>query len=185
MPEVATFVGGTTGAWKIVSMDAITGPPLERVARLEIVGGRSVKPSLRSEWLLRGVTSNGRYTTRSEQDKLITRQPQLGRADATHAALIPIKKSFSWWHLSQDERRAIFETRSGHIRMSLKYLPAIARRLYHCRDLGEPFDFLTWFEYAPSSDTAFDRLVTNLRGTEEWTYIEREVDIRLIREHSP
>src|SRR2546428_7160638 len=30
------------------------------------------------------------------------------------------------------------------------YLPAIARRLYHCRDLGEPFDFLTWFEYAPA-----------------------------------
>jgi hypothetical protein len=66
----------------------------------------------------------------------------------------------------------------------LKYLPAIARRLYHCRDLGEPFDFLTWFEYARSSEEAFNQLVTNLRGTEEWTYVEREVDIRLIREHS-
>jgi hypothetical protein len=26
----------------------------------------------------------------------------------------------------------------------------VARRLHHCRDLGEsePFDFLTWFEYS-------------------------------------
>jgi len=184
MPEVATFVGGTVGPWKIVSIDAITGAAMKRVARLDIVDGLSVKPSLRSKWLLRGVTSNEHYTTRSEHDKLITRQPQLGRADATHAALIPIRKSASWWHLSQDERRAIFETRSGHVRTGLKYLPAIARRLYHCRDLGEPFDFLTWFEYAPSSEAAFNQLVTNLRGTEEWTYVEREVDVRLTREDS-
>jgi hypothetical protein len=49
-----------------------------------------------------------------------------------------------------DERRDVFETKSHHIADSLKYLPAIARQLYHCRDLGQPFDFLTWFEYAPS-----------------------------------
>jgi hypothetical protein len=60
-------------------------------------------------------------------------------------------------------------------------LPAIARRLYHCRDLGEPFDFLTWFEYAPSSEEAFNELVAGLHETEEWTYVDREVDIRLLR----
>lgn len=66
----------------------------------------------------------------------------------------------------------------------MKYLPAVARRLHHCRDLGseEPFDFLTWFEYAPADSAAFDELVAALRETEEWTYVEREIDLRLIRE---
>ncbi len=67
----------------------------------------------------------------------------------------------------------------------MKYLPAIARRLHHCRDLGEPFDFLTWFEYAPKHSEAFEELVGRLRETEEWVYVEREVDIRLTRAPLP
>jgi hypothetical protein len=74
----------------------------------------------------------------------------------------------------------IFEERSHHLAIGLRYLPAIARRLYHCHDLGEPFDFLTWFEYAPADGDAFEELVGILRQTEEWTYVEREIDIRLI-----
>jgi len=57
----------------------------------------------------------------------------------------------------------------------------VARRLYHSHDLGEPFDFLTWFEYAPEDARAFEDLVARLRQTEEWSYVEREVDIRLSR----
>ena len=57
----------------------------------------------------------------------------------------------------------------------------MARRLHHCRELGEPFDFLTWFEYAPADAAAFDDLVRRLRASEEWHYVEREVDIRLTR----
>lgn len=70
------------------------------------------------------------------------------------------------------------------MRTGLKYLPAVARRLHHCRDLGEgePFDFLTWFEYAPSDAAAFEALVAELRATEEWAYVEREVDIRVVGE---
>jgi hypothetical protein len=49
------------------------------------------------------------------------------------------------------------------------------------RDLGEPFDFPTWFEYAPAHQREFDTLVSELHGTPEWEYIEREVDIRLTR----
>ena len=105
----------------------------------------------------------------------------LRRPEATCAALIPIRKSDAWWDLAQDERRTIFESASHHISASLRYLPAIARRLYHSRDLGEPFDFLTWFEFAPEHAAAFDELVATLRATAEWTYVEREVDIRLSR----
>ncbi|KAH2817732.1 hypothetical protein KXV85_003964, partial [Aspergillus fumigatus] len=63
---------------------------------------------------------------------------------------------------------------SHHISASLKYLPQVARQLYHCRDLGEPFDFLTWFEYAPEHAPQFEELVATLRDTEEWTFVERE-----------
>jgi hypothetical protein len=45
----------------------------------------------------------------------------------------------------------------------------------------EPFDFLTWFEFAPDDEPAFDRLVAELRASEEWDYVKREVDIRLAR----
>jgi hypothetical protein len=80
-------------------------------------------------------------------------------------------------------REPAFERSSRHIATGLRYLPAIARRLHHCRDLGsaEPFDFLTWFDYAPEHAIAFDALVAELRATEEWTFVEREVDIRLAR----
>ena len=90
-------------------------------------------------------------------------------------------KSAAWWELAQDERRAIFEELSHHTAIGVEYLPAIARRLYHSRDLGEPFDFLTWFEYAPEHSAAFEELVRRLRSTKEWAYIEREIDIRLER----
>ena len=105
----------------------------------------------------------------------------MGRLEATRAALIPIKKSPAWWELAQDERRAIFEERSQHMSIGVNYVARIARRLYHSHDLGEPFDFLTWFEYASTDAEAFEELVGKLRETEEWTYVEREVDIRLAR----
>jgi chlorite dismutase len=129
------------------------------------------------------MTSNERYVERDEKRALGAKQPRLGRPEATQAALIPIRKSAAWWSLPQDERRAIFEAQSRHIRIGLDFLPAIARRLHHCRDLGdrEPFDFLTWFEFAPENASAFEKLVGALRETVEWTYVEREVDIRLMR----
>jgi len=52
----------------------------------------------------------------------------------------------------------------------------------HSRDIGEPFDFLTWFEYAPHHSEAFEDLVRTLRNTEEWRFVDREVDIRLERD---
>jgi chlorite dismutase len=129
-----------------------------------------------------GVASHLRYADRAEKVKLEEAQAGLGRAEATCAALIPIRKSSAWWELTPEERRSIFEDKSRHIADTLKYLPAIARQLYHSRDLGEPFDFLTWFEYAPEHAALFEDLVGELRATEEWTYVEREVDVRVMRE---
>ena len=50
-----------------------------------------------------------------------------------------------------------FEERSHHIAIGLEYLPAVARRLYHSRELAEPFDVLTWFEHAPEQADYFER----------------------------
>jgi Uncharacterized conserved protein len=163
-------------------MHSIVGEGLAAVERLDI-GPASAPQSHEAKWRLRGLTSNERYVNRVEKDQLVTRQPSTGRPQSTCAALIPIRKSPAWWALAQDERRRIFEETSGHVRAGLRYLPAIARRLHHCRDLGEsePFDFLTWFEYAPPDAAAFDGLVAELRASEEWTYVDREVDIRVVR----
>jgi len=178
-PLLVTFAAGLSGVWRIDRIEAVIGsglPPAERLAVLE--GGGDPGPTT---WVLRGVTSNTRYTQRQELDTLVARQEALGRSHATRAALLPIRKTDAWWALAQDERRAIFEDRSRHIGVGLEYLPAVARRLHHCRDLGEPFDFLTWFEYAPEAAGAFEELVQRLRQTEEWRYVDREVDIRLTR----
>jgi chlorite dismutase len=161
-------------------MEPVIGAPLPVVPRLAVLDGTdAAEPG--GVWALRGVTSNVRYTRRDEQEALASRQSELGRPEATRAALIPITKSPAWWVLAQDERRELFEEISHHITIGLEYLPAVARRLYHGRDLGEPFDFLTWFEYPSQHAPAFEELVARLRQTREWDFVEREVDIRLIR----
>jgi chlorite dismutase len=178
--RVFTFAGGDAGAWRVVGMTRVLGDPLPEVSRVSVTAGTADAPA---KWRLRGITSNERYVTRDEKGQLVAKQQGLGRPESTRAALIPIRKTAAWWALAQDERRRIFEESSRHVRIGLKYLPAVARRLHHCRDLGEgePFDFLTWFEYAPADAAAFDALVAELRASEEWRWVEREVDIRVVR----
>jgi chlorite dismutase len=169
----------------VVSQAAVKGTGLLPTPALSIVEASSIAlPILPSQtsWRLAGVASHVRYAERTEKEQLAAVQPGLGRPEATCAALIPIRKSQAWWDLAQEERRQIFEDKSHHIAGTLKYLPAIARQLYHCRDLGEPFDFLTWFEYDPANAALFEELVAMLRATEEWSFVEREVDVRLERE---
>jgi hypothetical protein len=164
-------------------MAAVIGEALPSAARLAVVEGPAAGGSAVSRagavWQLRGITSNLRYTNAAERDRLAAAQQGLGRPGATRAALIPVRKVEAWWELPQDERRAIFEEGSRHIAVGLRYLPAVARRLHHSRELGEAFDFLTWFEFARADTDAFEELVAVLRGTEEWRYVDREVDIRL------
>lgn len=178
-----TFLGGDAGPWKITESRTIVGEALPAATRLDIVNGPPESHG-RFAWALRGVTSNERYVVRSEKERLVEKQQAPGRPGATCGALIPIRKNARWWSLTQDERRRVFEEHSAHIKIGLNYLPAVARRLHHCRDLGdsEPFDFLTWFEFAPSDLAAFDRLLAELRASEEWTYVEREVEIRVVRD---
>lgn len=174
-----SFIGGQLGEWRVTSNTAVVGAALENVPRLQVVNVPLDHLIHRGVWALQGFTSNVRYAERHELTRLRARQEGLGRASSHCAALIPIRKSRAWWDLSQEERRSVFEEQSHHTEIGLAYLPEIARQLHHSRDLDEPFDFLTWFEFAPEHTAAFDKLLAQLRATKEWQFVEREVDIRL------
>ncbi|MDX2205044.1 MAG: chlorite dismutase family protein [Hyphomicrobiaceae bacterium] len=176
-PLLVTFAGLASGPWRIDRLEAVRGEGLPPAAAL----GFGPAAPAGALWSLKGVVSHPRYATTAEMRTLAGVQQGLGRPEAACAALIPIRKSDAWWSLAQDERRAVFEERSRHTARSLRTLPAVARRLHHARDLGEPFDFLTWFEFAPEHAPLFEELVAELRATEEWSFVEREVDIRLTR----
>jgi hypothetical protein len=180
-PATFRFSGGTHGAWRVVRSTLLCGEPLAPCARVSIEPDFGAEPAPGTAWELCGFVSNVRYATRAESKQLADVQEGLGRPQAVCGALIPLRKHAAWWNLAQDERRAIFEDVSHHTRIGMAYLPAIARRLYHSRDLGEPFDFLTWFEFAPEHAPAFDALLARLRATKEWAYVDREIDIRLER----
>ena len=177
------FEGGDTGAFRIVGIRGYRGEALPPAARLDVCQGWMPRPGARPAFCLRGVVSNERYVTRAEKADLLARQQPMGHAAAVLGALIPIKKNAQWWALPQDERRAIFEDQSRHIALGLRALPAVARRLHHCRDLGsdEPFDFLTWFDFRPEDAPVFDDLLGALRQTREWEFVEREVEVRVER----
>ena len=177
-PILVSFLASANGPWRINRIDPVIGETLAPASRLTMLE-MPVPAGIQVDWVLRGATGNTRYTTRTETDALAAVQQGLSRPQATCAALIPIRKSEAWWILAQDERRTILEEQSRHIALGLRVLPGVARRLHHSRELGEPFDFLTWFEYAPEDSDAFEALVADLRATPEWRYVDREVDIRL------
>lgn len=175
------FIGGSSGIWRVTSMQVIRGEGLAPASCVEVVSAAAAPAAAAAVWRIDGQISNLRYATRNEVAALRSKQEPLGRAHVRLAAMIPIKKTTAWWNLAQDERRDIFEETSQHTAIGMRYLPAVARQLYHSRDLGEPFDFVTWFEYGQADRQAFEDLVALLRATREWEFVEREVDIRLER----
>lgn len=180
-PVRVHFAGGAVGSLRVDKLSAVRGETLPPVTRIA-VHEHSAPADSSVSWILSGTTGHVRYVEKSEKLALAAVQPPLGRPEATRAALIPIRKSDAWWELAQDERRALLEQQSRHIQIGMRYLPAIARRLIHSRELGGAFDFLTYFEYAPGHATLFEELVAALRESAEWRYVEREVDVRMTRE---
>jgi hypothetical protein len=184
-PLNVNFAAGMTGAWQIERIEAVIGEGLAVAPRLAITESPVAEPAplpAGASWTLTGFTSNLRYTERQERTALDAKSAGLARPEATRAALIPIRKTPAWWAATQEERRRIFEAQSHHIAIGMDYLPGVARRLHHCRDIGGPFDFLTWFEYAPADEAAFDAMLARLRATPEWDHVDREVDVRMSRE---
>ena len=180
-----TFCAGDYGPWRVERIITLAGGTLPMAQRIAVSEDTQPARDGPAAWSLRGVTSNMRYTARDEADSLVARQEGLSRPASTHAALIPIRQIEAWWVMAPDERRRVLQEQLRHIRIGLDYLPGIARQLHQCRDLGEPSDFLTWFEYAPEETETFDELRRRLREKPEWDDVDREVDIRLVRDPGP
>jgi hypothetical protein len=128
-PLNVAFAGGSEGRWGIERLDTVAGSPLAPARRLEVIERPgAARPAADAVWVLRGVTSNERYATAGEHRELAARQQPLDRAQASRAALIPVRKSEAWWDLAQDERRRIFEESSHHIATGLGGRAAAAPR---------------------------------------------------------
>src|SRR6516225_2826663 len=102
LPLLVTFVAGASGTWRIDLLATVIGDGLPAAERLAVLEGSEATAAPDAGWVLRGVTSNTRYTNRSEVDALVAEQ-ELSRPQATRAALIPIRKTEAWWALAQDE----------------------------------------------------------------------------------
>ena len=177
-----SYIGGSSGSWRITSMKTLSGPALRSATHVEIAHGTVNRPPAGASWILSGVVKNTRFVTREERPVNTLRKYAANDREATCAALIPIRKSAAWWSLAQEEREGILEEQSRHFLSGLRFLPAIAKRFLYGRDLGEPFDIVTWLEYAPCDEVVFNELAAALRLTEEREFVEREIDIRLVRE---
>jgi hypothetical protein len=151
--RATTFVGRRKGSLSVVSHTTISGQPIERVDAVEMIAG------------------------------VPGQAPAIGRPAATHSALILLRKRAEWWAFTQDERRAILEEDSHHIAIGMRYLLAVARRLLHCRDLDEeaPFDFIGYLDFGVGIAAASDEMLAQLRETKEWSYMDREIDIRMVK----
>ncbi len=177
--KIISFVASDHGSWNIMSMKTISGNALPLANRINVVREPFNGEPHGFQWVQQGFISNLRYTTRDEKTSLDAGSKPLGEPGHHAAAFIPIKKSDTWWTLTQDERRKVFEEDSQHIARSMKYLPFISRQLHHSRDLGGEFDFLTWFEFSSDHMAEFDELCYTLRNTREWEFVVREVEIKL------
>lgn len=159
------FVAGFEGLWLVEGMTAPVGEPLAPAARLSVVEGPAAEIA-EGRWVLRGVVSGQGEDARADQ-------LPLGRPDARCAALLAVRMSPAWWERAAEDRRALSA--------NIQHGPAISRRIHRARDRDEPFDVLTWFEFAPDLQSELNEVVARLRESEEWSYVERDVELRLIR----
>jgi hypothetical protein len=118
---------------------------------------------------------------REEKNEIVVKQQGLARPEATCAALIPIRKTQLGGNSRKTSAGAFSKSQSTS--KSGSTTACSSAQAHHCRDLSEnePFDFLNWFEFAPTHEAEFNALLSELRATEEWKYVDREVDIRLVR----
>ena len=85
-PLLVSFAAGDFGIWKIDRLSTVIGDTLPVAARLAMLEGKEAQPNGNSNWILRGLTSNVRYSNHHEVDEPKRRQQGLGRPEATRAA---------------------------------------------------------------------------------------------------
>lgn len=171
------YVGGTSGNWEITDLNTYRGQALTPVTHIDIINGRMERTPAGAAWVFSGYVQNTRYVTREELLPPGSRRSFNSRPPRTCAALIALRRSEEWWQLGDAARREIQQTQLA----GLRYLTAMVRRWRHRLDMSDQFDCVTWFEYEPQDSSAFEDLLADWRASEEWKYINRECDIRLIQ----
>ncbi len=114
LPLQVAFVAGLSGLWRIERITGVAGESLPLAERLAMIEGPDPWRPPEGSWILRGTTSNARYTNRQELNALSLKQETLLRPPATCAALIPIRKKATWWDLAQDKRSHLRGGISAH-----------------------------------------------------------------------
>ncbi len=67
-PLLVTFVGGASGPWRVQRTEPVVGESLPMTERMSMLEGEGARPPADAGWVLRGVTSNHRYTNEAERD---------------------------------------------------------------------------------------------------------------------
>lgn len=125
---------------------------------------------------LRGVVQHLHYTTLEERTDLVKRsRAELPASPEMTAVLSPIRKSDEWWALAHDQRSEHFHKK--HTPIGAPYVETIFRKLYHSRYYGSGYDFLTYFEFPNDATEMFQKLLRELRETEEWKYVSEEYEV--------
>ena len=65
-PLFVAFAAGPSGFWRVDRITAVAGEGLPEAARLTVFEGAEARLPDDTEWVLRGTTSNSRYTNRPE-----------------------------------------------------------------------------------------------------------------------
>lgn len=180
--SVYTYLGGNRGDWAVTHATARRGEPLAGVTHVDIVNGSVARTPPGVAWMLSGLVHHTRYVTR-EDAGFPSRATQRPAASATCAALIAVRRSRASWDVMQAGRDDLLQPFPGlQVR---RLLSTIIGRWQHPRDLSDQFETVTWFEYASHDAAAFDDLLAEWRASEEWSYVDRECELRLIRGGSP
>ena len=87
LPLHVAFVAGSSGRWRIERITGVAGESLPPAKWLAVIEGPETQRPPEGDWVLRGTTSNTRYTNRLELDALSVKQELLLRPQATCAAL--------------------------------------------------------------------------------------------------
>jgi transposase len=74
-PILVTFAAGASGTWRVDRINTVIGDGLPAAERLAVLEGSETPAPTETAWILRGVTSNTRYTNRSEVDALVSNDP--------------------------------------------------------------------------------------------------------------
>ncbi len=105
-PLRVTFAAGQAGRRRVERISAVCGDSLPLRERIAVLEGQETQSPRSADWLLRGVTSNTRYTNRMELNAPGALQAGLHRPSADCAARIPFARPAHGgiWRKTSDTR---------------------------------------------------------------------------------